>query len=693
MSFLAPLFLLGSLAVGLPVLFHLTRQSTRRRQVFSTLMFLRPTPPRLTRRNRVEHVLLLLLRCAVIGLLAFAFARPFFREPAAIVPEVSPPQRWVVLLDTSASLRREGLWTEAVAEFGRVLAELSAGDELAVMTFDRQVRTILTFEQWRESDPQEQSVLALGLVEDIQPGWGGTRLDLGLMAAAELLNEADALSSDAVSKQIRVITDLQSGAQLGGLQGYTWPAGVEVVTHGVQPAAPGNAGIQWVVSAEPDSGVGEPTVARVRVTNAADSRHDQFEVRWLGHGGIEPMRIQVPPGQSRVFGLPAPEGVAEGARLGLVGDDHDFDNTIHTIPAQVMERRVWFWADAGADDPKRLGFYLGRAFPTTPRRKTEFVALGREAEWQDSTGGKSLVITTGEISSERMGAGRSWVEGGGTVLWVLDSAAGAEGLRELLESDSIRASEATVNGYALLEQIDFRHPLFAPFADPRYSDFTKIRFWRHRRVELDGVTEARVLARFDGGDPAVIEVPRGQGRVLILAAGWHPSDGQFALSTKFVPLLHALVEYAAGAPPQQSQYYVGDPVSLPMAESAPATIALPDQTMIEVTGEQFRQTTVPGIYTVSQGSTHWRFAVNLDPAETRTGPMVEDDLERLGIPLQSASSPSAPAAHNDRHLREAEIEGRQKLWRWLILGALVALGVESWLAGRLTRGRAEAQTG
>jgi hypothetical protein len=128
-----------------------------------------------------------------------------------------------------------------------------------------------------------------------------------------------------------------------------------------------------------------------------------------------------------------------------------------------------------------------------------------------------------------------------------------------------------------------------------------------------------------------------------------------------------------------------------LEESEPATIALPDQTTIEAAGGQFRQTTVPGIYTVNQGSIHWRFAVNLDPAETRTGPMVEDDLERLGIPLHTVSS--LPAVQSNRHLREAEIEGRQKLWRWLVIGALVALGVESWLAGRLTRGRVEARIG
>ena len=692
MSFLAPLFLFGALAVGLPVLFHLTRRSTKRRQEFSTLMFFRPTPPRLTRRNRVEHVLLLLLRCAVIGLLAFAFARPFFREPVSMVPQAAPPQRWVVLLDTSASLQREGLWASAVAEYQRVLDEMSPGDELAVLAFDRQIRTILSLDQWRVADPQERRVLALGVVEEIEPGWAGTRLDLALMAGAELLSEAEALANDAVAKRIRVITDLQAGAQLNGLQGYTWPAGVEIMTHLVRAPLPGNAGLQWMVSAEADSSAVEPAGVRVRVTNAADSREDRFELRWGDGVGAEPMRVQVAPGQSRVFGLPNAEGTVESASVGLKGDGHDFDNLIYTIPAQITERKVWFWSEDRSEDPKRLGYYLGRAFPSTARRKTELLTLGQDESWEPR-GGKALVISTGAIPMGRVAAAREWVEGGGTLLWVLDALDGVGGLRSLLGSEAIRVSEAEVKGYALLGQIDFRHPLFAPFADPRYSDFTKIHFWRHRRIEYDGVSGVRVLARFDGGDPALVEVGQGQGRVLVLAAGWHPADGQLALSTKFVPLLHALVEYAAGAAMPQSQYYVGDLVPLPGAEATSVTVTLPDQRTIESVDGQFRETMVPGIYRVEQGSATWRFAVNLDPAETRTAPMVDDDLERLGVPLRGAAVASVPAVRREQQQRAAELESRQKLWRWLLLGALVFLGMESWLAGRLTRSGVEAGAG
>ncbi|MEZ0258996.1 MAG: BatA domain-containing protein, partial [Chthoniobacter sp.] len=48
MNFLAPLFALGALAVIGPILFHLIRRTTREKTPFSTLMFLEPSPPRIT---------------------------------------------------------------------------------------------------------------------------------------------------------------------------------------------------------------------------------------------------------------------------------------------------------------------------------------------------------------------------------------------------------------------------------------------------------------------------------------------------------------------------------------------------------------------------------------------------------------------------------------------------------------------
>ena len=76
MNFLAPLFALGMLAVGLPILFHLIRRSPKERMPFSSLMFLSPSPPRLAKRSRIDQWLLLLLRATALVLLAIAFMRP-----------------------------------------------------------------------------------------------------------------------------------------------------------------------------------------------------------------------------------------------------------------------------------------------------------------------------------------------------------------------------------------------------------------------------------------------------------------------------------------------------------------------------------------------------------------------------------------------------------------------------------------
>src|SRR5438046_4007223 len=98
MSFLAPLFLLGGAVILGPVIFHLIRRTTREVTPFSSLMFLKATPPRVTRRSRIENLWLLLLRCLVIGLLALGFARPFLqRENASAQPDASAGKRTVIL--------------------------------------------------------------------------------------------------------------------------------------------------------------------------------------------------------------------------------------------------------------------------------------------------------------------------------------------------------------------------------------------------------------------------------------------------------------------------------------------------------------------------------------------------------------------------------------------------------------------
>jgi hypothetical protein len=77
--------------------------------------------------------------------------------------------------------------------------------------------------------------------------------------------------------------------------------------------------------------------------------------------------------------------------------------------------------------------------------------------------------------------------------------------------------------------------------------------------------------------------------------------------------------------------------------------------------------------------------VNLDAAESKTAPMPVDELERLGLPMRSVEAAPTLIAAKQETLHHAELEARQKLWRWLIVAALAVLLVETWLAGWITR--------
>src|SRR4051794_29295206 len=104
MGVLAPLYIAGLLGIALPIIFHLIRRNPHGRQEFSSLMFLQPSPPRLTRRSRLSNILLLILRGLALAALAFAFARPYLSGALDKDVSTGKGRRVAVLLDTSASM-------------------------------------------------------------------------------------------------------------------------------------------------------------------------------------------------------------------------------------------------------------------------------------------------------------------------------------------------------------------------------------------------------------------------------------------------------------------------------------------------------------------------------------------------------------------------------------------------------------
>ena len=205
MSFLAWVFALGALTIALPIVFHLVRPTPKGSQPFGSLMFLRQSPPRITKRNRIDNWLLLLLRSLVILLLVAAFMRPFVRTGGEIFVNDLPGNRVAVLIDTSSSMRRDGVWDEVRQALDKTLADLEPGDDVALFTFNQQLQTHVGFSEADVVDLASRKRMVNDQFALLSPTWFQTDLGNALASTADFVSELDESRRSETGLQIVLI--------------------------------------------------------------------------------------------------------------------------------------------------------------------------------------------------------------------------------------------------------------------------------------------------------------------------------------------------------------------------------------------------------------------------------------------------------------------------------------------------------
>ena len=701
MSFLTPLYVLGALAVAAPILFHLIQRRPRGETSFSSLMFLSPSPPRLTRRSRLDNLLLLLLRALALTLLAIAFARPFLRS-ALQLNYNSVARRTVVLLDTSASMQRDGIWPAAIAEVTQVCDESSSSDRLALVTFGRRAETIVGFDPGGLAQSDRLREIIERRLETIQPTWQETDLGSALVAACELLHDASSADESIESPaQIVLVTDCQEGSSIKALESFDWPQNIPVDVRVMSPAKKGNAFVQSMRTE--DATLSDDIV--VRVENVDVEGTDQFELQWTSDDGEVASKklVQVPSGQSRAVRFPRESMTV---RLVLTDDAEPFDNTRYFAKPAAMKRRVvTVGSPAGEEsDPdssgKGLFFFLERINLTNRFRDVAFSTSNNSVA--NLTGlmpvHTPLVVVGDHINKQQADVLHAYLNSGGNVLGVLSQHEygndAVQAWRALTGLETLVIAEAEVDDYALLSNIDFRHPFFVLFADSQFNDFTKIRFWSYRQLSASHEQPWRVLARFDNSAPAFVERGIGKGKLWLLAAGWHPEDSQLALSSKFVPLISSMFDASDSIRHTDDSYLVDIPIPLDFMSAVDSETNGTDANTVELLHPRGHLLPVengafipdvPGVYTVTAAGESTSLAVNVSHRESKTTAMDVSQLEQRGVRIGRRESAIQIIDHQ-RQMKDVELESNQQIWRFLIFAALAVLGVETWLAGSKSQG-------
>jgi hypothetical protein len=272
MTLLAPLFLLGVLAVGLPMWLHRLSSENPNKQKFSSVMFLEPGEPRRVLAKRLQYLLLLAFRIGVLVLLAFAFARPaLLGAPEAIVEDSARLN--LIIMDTSASMRHGQRWPRARDIAEGIIDDVPSGDLMQLLAVGRTARVLV--DPTLEASGLRQSLNALN------PDY--SHLDYG-----ELMNAVD-LTARGVELPVVVhlVTDLQQSSMPTRFAELAAQVPLELNIYDAARPGESNWGVQsvsWTPATQQIAvsvrGYGTPQRGARRAAAAEHRR------RRDGHGGV-----------------------------------------------------------------------------------------------------------------------------------------------------------------------------------------------------------------------------------------------------------------------------------------------------------------------------------------------------------------------------------------------------------------------
>ena len=250
MSFLAPYMLLGTVAAAIPIVLHLFFRSRYRTVPWAAMKFLLASIEQTSRRLRFQELLLLIMRCALLALLALALARPL----STVVRGAGQGDAVdaVFVFDTSFSM---SAGDGATNRLGRAKeAALKIIDQLPNHST---VQIITCADRASLLGPRVPANLdqARHLIQTLQLGSLSSDLYPGVVEAASVLQRGQSSNKElyVFSDMQALAWDQQAGNLKGSLQEIKEKAAVFLVRCGTR--APASAAL---VGITPQSGVPRP---------------------------------------------------------------------------------------------------------------------------------------------------------------------------------------------------------------------------------------------------------------------------------------------------------------------------------------------------------------------------------------------------------------------------------------------------
>lgn len=704
--FLNPIMLAGIGGAAVPLVLHLLSRARYRSVDWGAMMFLFGSDARQQRSARLRQWLLLLMRMALVALLAIALARPMVGNALASVGQEGASTT-VILLDRSASMGFDANGRSRMDD-GReivrqILEGLHKGDEAALITLGDGGRGPVP-------QPTADLLSLASVVAGLKPSYGQANIADGLMRAADLLER-----SHRPNRQLFVVCDRQSlswrqvndafrDAWQARMAKFTPPPAFYVIPVGGTESD--NVAVDALSLVSPPAIVRQSAEIEVRVHNYGPTPRTALPLSVRAGERTFHTTLNIAAGASATaqfvtsFGQTGSHVMSASVEATGITSDDELDTAVDVVdPIPVLILSGDVHSGTYRDEADLLKLALA-PFSAAGRQGADMAAVdvrtASAGETLDDAAQYRVIILANvpQLSSTLAQSLEQFIFGGGGLLVAPGNLTQVDNYNALLYRDGAgilpaelkHPTPADGTAATTLLGLDLSHPIFHFLkAAPNPSPLVTIaRYF----PSVPRPSDARVLATYASGEPFLLEAGAGRGRVLLVTTPLDAEWGSLPMSNFYLPLVQSAVRYLSAGVAADRNLRPGEAIVAPLdAPGGPRDVAVVtpagDRLPAPVVraGEQievhFNATTDPGIYRLvvqepNQPSRRTDYVVQAPRWDSDLTPLTDARWQWLREALRFETIDST---HANVTAVMAGRRSARELWPMLLGGVfLIALG-------------------
>ncbi len=737
--FVSPfLFWAGLIAIASPIIIHLLNKRRFKRVDWAAMDFLLQADKINKRRVKLEDLILLLMRCLIMGLIGLLLARPFFSFDSSGGLFKSTRHERVIILDDSLSMNAQMAGTTPMVEAGKTitnwmttLASNNATDSLTLLLTSRPDRALYRDEPLTEdtvnqvledlkglkvSDVPNQLVKTLEEVEEMfDPASGGSSVNRIVYVVSDFRQRDWAPEAQKeVMDVMRRIAENAASCYLVDAGSNAGDGGDNVVIESISPRD------KALIT-------GVPSEFEVTVRNLGSAAATDLKVRLAAGDGLPLERVidRIAPGDTGAaaftYTFARPENLddLQPVRLqaDIVPDDGDNlkDDNQRFFPARVTSglKVLIIDGDPSSTYGEGASFFLQKALSPRGRAISGLeLTVADDSELTNLTLSDYQVIylvNVYRVDDAAREALEQWTEDGGGLVIALGDQIDEESYNDSLYRDGEGllpiqlggiAGDEEAETWALVDPQITAHPILRLFdgdASPLLEGVKVFQWWScsipQAAVDSGKVSSLAILTN-EQKTPLLVEQAFGEGRVMTITTAldldWNNWPTEAA---SYLIMLQEMTRYMA--PKRTGEGVV--PVGAPLTHDLELTEFRPDGQVITPSESSLPVRALPK--TAGEQSTTWQvrfddtghrgfYQIELTPTDggevnkvlfaanvdTSEGDLARADRNELKSTFEGARVQLV--AYSASLMEMGATKSRSEYWRWVLYALLAFLCLE-----------------